>query len=170
MALLDRVPAPRIRLLTFTRAATAEVAGKVAEHPQAAVERPSTIHSFSIAMLLRNRGASQLIEPLRIADSWEEKNLVHADLAHFTGVEKRTVTRRLLPELAAAGSRSNRTRTRKSRKSCGTGSSVFGRGTVVSLVTRCCRNCPTCSCGRSKPTMTLMASATTSWSSTSTRT
>jgi superfamily I DNA/RNA helicase len=44
---------PRIRLLTFTRAATAELAGKVAAH-EAEVERPSTVHSFAISALLSN--------------------------------------------------------------------------------------------------------------------
>ena len=48
--------APRIKLLTFTRAATAELAKKVSDHPAAAAERPSTIHSFSISALLRNPG------------------------------------------------------------------------------------------------------------------
>lgn len=41
---------PRIRLLTFTRAATAELAEKVAAH-EAEVERPSTVHSFATAAL-----------------------------------------------------------------------------------------------------------------------
>jgi DNA helicase II / ATP-dependent DNA helicase PcrA len=66
--LLDNVPSPRVRLLTFTRAATGELAKKVAEHPAAAAERPSTIHSFSISVLLRNPGTGGFPEPLRIAD------------------------------------------------------------------------------------------------------
>ena len=60
VALLDQLvgehPAPRIKLLTFTRAATAELAKKVSDHPAAAAERPSTVHSFSISVLLRNPG------------------------------------------------------------------------------------------------------------------
>ena len=47
-------PAPRVRLLTFTRAATAELANKLEDHPAAIVERPSTIYSFAISVLLRN--------------------------------------------------------------------------------------------------------------------
>jgi len=61
---------PRIRLLTFTRAATAELAGKVAAH-EAEVERPSTVHSFAISVLLRNPGSAPFPEPLRIVDDWE---------------------------------------------------------------------------------------------------
>ena len=65
VALVDQLlagnPAPRIKLITFTRAATAELAKKVSDHPAAATERPSTMHSFSISVLLRNR--AQVISP-----------------------------------------------------------------------------------------------------------
>jgi superfamily I DNA/RNA helicase len=85
VALVDRLvlgdPAPRVRLLTFTRAATGELAKKVSAHPVAAAERPSTIHSFAISTLLRNPGAGDFPEPLRIADSWEYKNIVRVTLA-----------------------------------------------------------------------------------------
>src|SRR5437867_4150026 len=42
-------PSPRVRLLTFTRAATAELARKVSQHPAGAALRPSTIHSFALS-------------------------------------------------------------------------------------------------------------------------
>ena len=99
--LVGRDPRPRIRLLTFTRAATAELAKKVSEHPAAATERPSTIHSFSISVLLRNPGASDLPEPLRIADDWEYGNLVRPTLAERAGVGVRMLDR-LVREMAAA--------------------------------------------------------------------
>lgn len=90
VALVDRLvlgdPAPRVRLLTFTRAATGELAKKVSAHPAAAAERPSTIHSFAISTLLRNPGAGDFPEPLRIADSWEYKNIVRVTLARRAGV------------------------------------------------------------------------------------
>ena len=66
---------PRIRLLTFTRAATAELAGKVAAQ-EAEVERPSTVHSFAISVLLQNPGSAPFVEPLRIADDWEQKQII----------------------------------------------------------------------------------------------
>jgi DNA helicase-2/ATP-dependent DNA helicase PcrA len=75
-------PVPRVKLLTFTRAATAELAKKVSEHPAAAAERPSTIHSFSISALLRNPGTGDFPQPLRIPDRWEEHQIVHPTLAH----------------------------------------------------------------------------------------
>jgi len=90
VALLDHLvgeePAPRIKLLTFTRAATAELAKKVSDHPDAAAERPSTVHSFSISVLLRNPGTGGFPEPLRIADKWEDEEIVHPTLARRIGV------------------------------------------------------------------------------------
>ena len=50
--LLERTPALRIRLLTFTRAASAELARKVSTHSAAITLRPGTIHSFAISVLL----------------------------------------------------------------------------------------------------------------------
>jgi DNA helicase-2/ATP-dependent DNA helicase PcrA len=99
--LLENVPAPRVRLLTFTRAATGELAQKVSEHPAVTTERPSTIHSFAISVLLRNPGAADFPEPLRMADDWEYANLVRPTLARRAGV---TVTEldRLIREMAAA--------------------------------------------------------------------
>jgi DNA helicase-2/ATP-dependent DNA helicase PcrA len=90
VALVDRLmagnPALRVKLLTFTRAATAELAKKVSDHPAAAAERPSTIHSFSIAVLLRNRGVGDFPHPLRIADTWEYAKIVRPSLARRVGV------------------------------------------------------------------------------------
>src|SRR6266852_1900932 len=85
LALMDRLlgdePEPRIKLLTFTRAATAELAKKVSDHPAAATQRPSTIHSFSISVLLRNPGTGNFPEPLRIADDWEDGEIVYPTFA-----------------------------------------------------------------------------------------
>src|SRR5712692_5547649 len=79
--LLAGNPAPRIKLITFTRAATAELAKKVSDHPAAAAERPSTMHSFSISTLLRNPGTGNFPRPLRIADTWEDDEIVKPTLA-----------------------------------------------------------------------------------------
>src|SRR5271157_5164915 len=90
VALLDQLvgqrPAPRIKLLTFTRAATAELAKKVSDHPDAAAERPSTVHSFSISVLLRNPGTGHFPQPLRIADTWEDDEIVKPTLARRINV------------------------------------------------------------------------------------
>jgi len=92
VALVDQLladrPAPRFKLLTFTRAATGELAKKVSEHPAAAAERPSTIHSFAISVLLQNPGTGDFPQPLRIADDWEDDNIVRPTLAHRIQVRK----------------------------------------------------------------------------------
>ena len=92
VALVDQLlagrPAPRIKLLTFTRAATGELAKKVSEHPAAAAERPSTIHSFAISVLLRNPGTGDFPQPLRIADDWEDDNIVRPTFARRIRVRK----------------------------------------------------------------------------------
>src|SRR4051794_29003009 len=85
VALIDELlggsPAPRVRLLTFTRAATSELAKKVSGHPAAAAERPSTVHSFAISVLLRNPGSGDFPEPLRLADDCESDAIVKPTLA-----------------------------------------------------------------------------------------
>jgi DNA helicase-2/ATP-dependent DNA helicase PcrA len=98
--LLGREPQPRIRLLTFTRAATAELAHKASDHPAAAVERPSTIHSFAMSVLLQNPGTVNFPEPLRLVDEWENKALVRSTLARRVGVSVNQL-KKLVQEMAA---------------------------------------------------------------------
>ena len=104
VALVDQLlvgnPAPRIKLITFTRAATAELAKKVSDHPAAATERPSTMHSFSISVLLRNPGTGHFPQPLRIADSWENDEIVKPTLAKRINVRV-TKLDNLIREMAA---------------------------------------------------------------------
>lgn len=97
--LLEKNPSLRVRLLTFTRAATAELAEKVARHSEAAV-RPSTIHSFSISVLLANPGTGGFPEPLRIADTWEYKYIVRLTLARRSGIRVRLFDK-LVQEMAS---------------------------------------------------------------------
>src|ERR1700682_3139838 len=105
VALLDRLltgnPALRIKLLTFTRAATAELAHKVLDHPAAAAECPSTIHSFSISVLLRNPGTGGFPHPLRIADDWEDDEIIRPTLARLIHVHVPRL-KDLIREMASA--------------------------------------------------------------------
>ncbi|MGA9762384.1 MAG: ATP-dependent helicase [Gaiellaceae bacterium] len=104
VALIEQLLAERpdlhVRLLTFTRAATSELAKKVSEDVAAEVERPSTVHSFAISVLLRNGGAGDFPRPLRMADDWEQRYIVYETLARRTGVSVGHV-RWLFGELAA---------------------------------------------------------------------
>lgn len=73
----------RARMLTFTRAATAEFADTLAEHGlDDVVNEPSTVASYALTWLLNLRSRS-LPQPIRIADSWEVNNLVHEHQARL---------------------------------------------------------------------------------------
>jgi DNA helicase-2/ATP-dependent DNA helicase PcrA len=99
--LLDESDPPKVKLLTFTRAATAELAGKVLDHEALAVEKPSTVHSFAVSVLLKNDGAGDFPQPLRMVDDWERDRIVEGSLARRAKVNKRRI-RRLIGEMAAA--------------------------------------------------------------------
>ena len=81
---------PRAKLLTFTRAATSELARQVgSEEPH----RPSTIHSFAISVLLQNPGTGGFPEPLRIADDWEHRYIVQETLKRRSGYDLKMLAR-----------------------------------------------------------------------------
>ena len=70
--------------LTFTRAAAGELRARVEEALEGKVAgRPKimTLHSFALRNLLRNAKLIDSIpQPLRIADDWEERNIIEEDL------------------------------------------------------------------------------------------
>lgn len=71
----------RAKMLTFTRAATAEFAGKLASAGLAdVVDEPATVHSHALSVLMRAEGHG-LPAPIRIPDSWEVKTLVRPFLS-----------------------------------------------------------------------------------------
>jgi DNA helicase II / ATP-dependent DNA helicase PcrA len=87
----------RLKFLTFTRAATLELEKKLAVHGKA---KPSTVHSFAIATLLRNPRSAAFPEPLRIVDGYELRQLVRPHLAQCLGIGVRVVDD-LIREMAA---------------------------------------------------------------------
>jgi DNA helicase-2/ATP-dependent DNA helicase PcrA len=95
--LLAQESPPRLKFLTFTRAATLELDKKLVAHGKA---RPATVHSFSIATLLRNPGAAAFPMPLRIPDDYEYKQLIRPHLARQSGVRLRKLDD-LVREMAA---------------------------------------------------------------------
>lgn len=84
IALLERLhetaPSDPLGLLTFTRAATGELAKKVAAAGVPWLD-PSTIHAFALRLLVTHPGLVSIPYPLRIPDSWETETLVHPALA-----------------------------------------------------------------------------------------
>lgn len=100
-------PELRVNYITFTRAATAEFAKKMQDAGLAALggRLPQTMHGFALSLLLKYR-SSKLPYPLRIIDSWEEKNLIHPDISRelkskgFTSATP-TMVKKLQDEIAA---------------------------------------------------------------------
>jgi DNA helicase-2/ATP-dependent DNA helicase PcrA len=82
--LLKREVPPKLKFLTFTRSATAELAEKLVR--SANTLRPSTFHSFSISVLLSNPGSAAYPQPLRIPDEYEYDTLIRSHLADQAGV------------------------------------------------------------------------------------
>jgi len=92
-----------ILALTFTRAAARELRRRVeSELGEESKPRISTLHSFALRQLLRNSARfTALPQPLRIADDWEERNIVLEDLKSMLGLDRIDEARELLNELSA---------------------------------------------------------------------
>jgi DNA helicase-2/ATP-dependent DNA helicase PcrA len=73
-------PNQRVKVITFTRAAIAELVEKIREEGYGLIE-PTTLHSFALSVLMRNPGMTNLPEPLRVPDKWETKTLLNPDLS-----------------------------------------------------------------------------------------
>lgn len=71
-----------ITALTFTRAAAAELRRRVTERLNTGLRpRIATLHSFALRQMLRNSDlAPDIPRPVRIADDWEERNIIEEDL------------------------------------------------------------------------------------------
>lgn len=91
---------PKLKFLTFTRAATGELAKRLSASQPGLVERPSTIHSFSVSALLRNPGCASVPAPLRIPDDYEYKALIRPHLAQQAKVGLKKLDQ-LVAEMAA---------------------------------------------------------------------
>jgi len=84
-----------ILALTFTRAATNELKKRTSEVLAAGFSVPpriSTLHSFALSQLLRNATIVTVVpRPLRIADDWEERNIIEEDLKRILNLDIKTV-------------------------------------------------------------------------------
>ncbi len=100
LVLQKGVEPDQITALTFTRAAAAELRGRVDKALEGKVvgrPRITTLHSFALRMLLRNaKLLDALPQPLRIADDWEERNIIEEDLKASLGTKVKVVRQHLL--------------------------------------------------------------------------
>lgn len=92
-----------ILALTFTRAAARELRQRIESELGAdRLPRVSTLHSFALRQLLRNETRITLLpQPLRIADDWEERQIILEDLKRLLGLPRLDHARDLLNELSA---------------------------------------------------------------------
>jgi len=92
------IPADQILAVTFTRAAAFELRNRVAAilgDKDGNLPRISTLHSFALRQLLRNSDRMEsLPKPLRIADDWEERNVILEDLKAILDYDLKTVRER----------------------------------------------------------------------------
>jgi len=91
-----------ILALTFTRAAASELRHYInnnLETISSELPRISTLHSFALRQLFRNALLNQLPQPLRIADDYEERQIIIEELSDLIGKDVRK-TKELLNELS----------------------------------------------------------------------
>jgi len=92
-----------IVVLTFTRAAAAELRERVHERlelDEGTGPRITTLHSFALRQLLRNSDLTSLPQPLRIADDYEERFVIQEELKGLVGTDLKGI-RKLLNQLSA---------------------------------------------------------------------
>ena len=92
-----------ILAITFTRAAARELRQRVADElGEGRSPRISTLHSFALRQLLKNSARiADLPQPLRIADDWEERNIVLPDLKALCALPRTSEAQELLNQLSA---------------------------------------------------------------------
>jgi len=90
-------------VLTFTRAATAELRLRIAQELGADAKRAiiSTLHSYALRVILQAGAGRRLPVPIRIADDFEERYIIEEDLKAILSLPRVTDARRLLHQLSA---------------------------------------------------------------------
>lgn len=94
-----------ILALTFTRAAAHELRQRVANElglNNIVPPRISTLHSFALSQLLKNAPVITLVpRPLRIADDWEERNIIEEDIKRILNIDDIRTVRRKFNQLSS---------------------------------------------------------------------
>ncbi len=99
----QNIPPSQVLAITFTRAAASELRQQVEQHigsSYSTLPRVSTLHSFALRQLLRNAAKIQLPQPLRIADDFEEEEIIIEEISNLIRENIKTC-QKLLNELSA---------------------------------------------------------------------
>jgi DNA helicase-2/ATP-dependent DNA helicase PcrA len=95
LVLEKKVDPSAVTALTFTRAAAGELRSRVDKALEGKVvgrPRIQTLHSFALRTLMRNdKLLGSLPTPLRVADEWEERNIIREDLKAISGTSAKEV-------------------------------------------------------------------------------
>ncbi len=98
------IPANQILSLTFTRAAAQELRRRVADDLGIETDQPRilTLHSFALRQLLKNSNKlHNLPQPLRIADDWEERNIIQEDIKRILNLDSIDEVKELFNQLSS---------------------------------------------------------------------
>lgn len=93
----------QIVALTFTRAAASELRRNLKSNLEGTgidLPRVSTLHSFALRQILRNALLTKLPQPLRIADDYEERQIIIEEISDLIS-ERVRETQKLFYELSA---------------------------------------------------------------------
>ena len=99
----EKLAPAQILVLTFTRAARAELRSRIlaAVTDEELVPYISTLHSYALRLLLRYPDAAPLPRPLRITDDWEDRWIIEEELRGVLGLPSIKDSRKLLAALSA---------------------------------------------------------------------
>jgi DNA helicase-2/ATP-dependent DNA helicase PcrA len=99
----ENVQPSEVLVLTFTRAATAELRGRISQGLEEGAELPviSTLHSFALKTLLRYASGTSLPQPIRIADDYEEKQIIREDIKNLMGLRRIRQAEELIQQLSS---------------------------------------------------------------------
>lgn len=96
------IPASEILALTFTRAAASELRHRVTTLLEGhAVPQVSTLHSFALRSILQLGAGNRLPAPIRIADDYEERQIIEEDIKQMLNLDRVDRARDLIALLSA---------------------------------------------------------------------
>jgi DNA helicase-2/ATP-dependent DNA helicase PcrA len=105
LVLKHEINPQEILALTFTRLAAAQLKhdlGEVLRPHEIPVPVVSTLHSFALRQILCNsKTIEELPRPIRIADDWEERNIVQEDIKKILGSANIKEVQKLINRLSA---------------------------------------------------------------------